>query len=278
MNRILVSKIVLWIALALPSLYLASIVAEGGGTGTRAQTILELSGVWSMWLLIAVLAIRPARELFRAAVLIRFRRMVGLFAAYYATVHTIAYVVANDYDWLFILVEIAEHPFLSTGTLALILLVPLVATSTDGMVRRLGGRRWRNLQRIVYGVLIVAVLHYILSVRLSPSEPIMQAGLLGWLLHYRFIVYLRRRRGRPPAMGPATLAWTGAAWTVMTGALELLFFKVNTTISLSAVLGSYLHPVSGLRPATVVGIVAMALVAAKWGHGRIQFRRTAQPS
>jgi len=263
MTRLQVAKLSLFAILALPTLQVAY-VAFGGSyiRGTQAQTILEISGVWSMWMLVAVLAIRPARDIYSLPSLIRHRRMVGLYAAWYGLIHTAAYIYDNDYRWAFIWDEVVRHPFLSTGTIAIILLVPLVATSTDAMVRRLGGRAWRRLQQIVYIVLIVAVVHYVLSVRLSPSEPILQAGLLGWMLHYRLIVFVRRRARRPTALGPNELILTAMGWILVTGLVEMLYFKVNTTVSLVTVAQSYLSPIGDVRPAitaTVIFIIAIGL-------------------
>lgn len=266
------AKLVLFAGLAIPTAQMAMVAASPVGVGTHAQTILETSGVWSMWLLIVVLAIRPVRQVYNLSIVLRFRRMVGLFAAYYAAIHTGAYIAASDFDWSFVFAEIVLHPFLSTGTAALILLIPLVATSTDGMLRLLGGRRWRRLQRLVYAVLVVAVVHYVLSVRLSPTEPILQAGLLGWLLHYRLIVFSRRRRGSAPTMGPGTLLWTGMVWAFLTGGFELLYFKVNTTLDLGRVLAAYLEPSGGLRPATMVALALGFAAAAKWGWDRFAAR------
>ena len=272
MTPLLRAKVVLFVSLSTPTVQMAMVASSSQGIGTHAQTILEASGAWSMWLLIAVLAIRPATQIFNLPVLVRFRRMVGLFAAYYAAIHTGAYVASSDFDWLFVFSEIAAHPFLSTGTAAVILLIPLVATSTDAMVRLLGGRRWRRLQRLVYLVLVIAVVHYVLSVRLSPTVPILQAGLLGWLLHYRLIVFRRRERGLALNMRAGTLLWTGIVWAILTGGLELLFFAVNTTIDLGRVLASYVDPAGGLRPATMLALALGFVAAAKWGWDRFTSR------
>jgi sulfoxide reductase heme-binding subunit YedZ len=270
MTNVSVSKVLLFACLGLPTVQFGFVVAQKTGIGTQAQTIIELSGLWSIWLLIVVMAIRPMQQIFGLPVLVRFRRMVGLYAAWYGLIHTLGYLFDNEFDWSFVFMEIVSRPFLSTGTLALILLVPLAATSTDGMVRRLGGKRWRRLQQIVYAVLIAAVAHYILEVRLSPTQPILQAGLLGWLLHYRAIVYLRRRRGATAAIGPVTLLWTGVCWAVLTGLMELWFFHVNTSVRLGAVLESYLDTSGGLRPAVTAAFIFLAVSAAKLVH---EFRK-----
>lgn len=257
------AKIALFLVLGAASLQMMLIALNSAGIGTHAQEVLELSGQWSMWLLVAVLAIRPAQQIYGFSMLLRFRRMVGLYAAWYGLIHTVAYLFANEFQWGFVINEILIHPFLSTGTAALVLLIPLAVTSTDGMVRRLGGRRWRLLQRIVYAVLVIAVIHYILEVRLSPSEPILQAGLIGWLLHYRVIVYWRRRHGRPVALGTGTLLWSGLIWVLLTAGMELLFFHVNTGVRLTAVLQSYLQPAGGLRPASVAAVVLLIVIIAR---------------
>ena len=266
MTKLRAAKIILFVGLSLPTLQFCVDAYGAWGDGTNAQHILELTGAWSMWLLVAVLAVRPSQQIFNFPLLLRFRRMIGVFAAYYAAVHTLAYIADSDFDWGFVWAEIIGRPFLTIGTLGALFLVPLVATSTDGMLKRLGGRRWRRLQRLVFAAVIAAAIHYLLSTRLSPSVSLIQSGLLGWLLHYRLIVYRRRARGQALALGTGVLVWLGVAWSVSTGLMELAYFKVNTAIQMSAILASYLSPGGGLRPAIWVAVAATVVVVANRAH------------
>jgi sulfoxide reductase heme-binding subunit YedZ len=118
-------------------------------------------GTWTLVLLCVTLAITPLRQLTGWAWLVRLRRMAGLFCFFYATLHFTAYLWLDQwFDLAAIVADIAKRPYITAGFSAFVLLVPLAATSTNAMVRRLGGRNWQRLHRLVYGIALLAILHF----------------------------------------------------------------------------------------------------------------------
>jgi sulfoxide reductase heme-binding subunit YedZ len=118
-------------------------------------------GTWTLVLLCVTLAITPLRQLTGWAWLVRLRRMAGLFCFFYATLHFTAYLWLDQwFDLAAIVADIAKRPYITAGFSAFVLLVPLAATSTNAMVRRLGGRNWQRLHRLVYVIALLAILHF----------------------------------------------------------------------------------------------------------------------
>jgi len=153
------------------------------------------TGDWTIRFLVFTLTITPLRQLLRLPELIRFRRMLGLFAFFYACLHFSTYLV---FDKLFDLHEIwkdvHKRPFITVGFLAFTLLIPLAITSTAGWIRRLGGRRWRILHRAIYISAVCGVIHYYWLVKSAVIRPLFYAGLVGLLLAWRVGEWLLRRR------------------------------------------------------------------------------------
>lgn len=155
-------------------------------------------GLWALRLLVLTLAVTPLRQLSGWTVLLRFRRMLGLYAFFYASLHFAAYLVLDLRGyWAQVFTEIAERPYITVGFLAWLLLVPLAATSTQGAMRRLG-RAWGRLHRLVYAVAVLAVLHFWWLVKSDIREPAVYAGfvalLLGWRAWRALARPSRRRR------------------------------------------------------------------------------------
>ena len=141
----------------------------------------------------------PLRRLTGAAWLVRLRRMLGLFAFFYVILHFVSYAVIDQGLALkFIVEDILERPFITLGVIALLLLIPLAATSTNGMMRRLG-RNWQRLHRLVYPVAVLGVWHFWWQVKQDIREPVIYAAILALLLGYRLWYRARTRRGRPSA-------------------------------------------------------------------------------
>lgn len=125
------------------------------------QTVIWTTGLWALRLLLLTLAITPLRKLTGWAELARYRRMLGLFAFFYAALHFTAWLgLVNGFDLDMALRDIVKHPFVLAGMTALTLMLPLALTSTNGTIRRLGAQRWQRLHRLVYAVAVVAVFHY----------------------------------------------------------------------------------------------------------------------
>jgi methionine sulfoxide reductase heme-binding subunit len=151
-------------------------------------------GLWALRLLMLVLAIMPLRQLTGQAVLVRFRRMLGLYVFAYACLHFGAYLVLDLRGyWTQIFEEIAKRPYITVGFAAWLLLLPLAITSTKGWIRRLG-RNWARLHKLVYAIGVLAVLHFWWLVKSDIREPLLYAAILAALLGWRGWKWLARRR------------------------------------------------------------------------------------
>ncbi len=152
------------------------------------EAITRSTGWWTLCLLLVTLAVTPARRLTGWTGLLRLRRMLGLYAFFYASLHLSTYVWLDQFfDLPGILADILKRPFITVGFTALCLLVPLAATSTNAMIRRLGARRWQGLHRLVYAVGILGVLHFLWLVKKDLREPLIFAALLAVLLGLRLL-------------------------------------------------------------------------------------------
>lgn len=162
------------------------------------EELIHRCGKWGLKFLLITLAVTPVRRLTGWNWLIRFRRMLGLFAFFYLLLHFLVYAGLDQrFDLAVILEDIVERPYITIGMAALVLLVPLAVTSTNGMMRRLG-RRWKQLHRLVYPIAILGVWHFYWQVKLDTLEPIIYAAILAALLGYRLVSSRRRRApGRP---------------------------------------------------------------------------------
>lgn len=175
-------------------------VFRTGSDALGADPVAEVEhrlGLWALRFLILVLAITPLRQLTGQPALLQFRRMLGLYAFAYATLHFAAYLVLDLRGyWTQIFEEIAKRPYITVGFAAWLLLVPLAITSTRGWMRRLG-RRWGQLHTLVYAIGVFAVLHFWWLVKSDIREPALYAGLLALLLGWRLWRRLRRPNAAP---------------------------------------------------------------------------------
>jgi methionine sulfoxide reductase heme-binding subunit len=150
------------------------------------------TGTWTLRFLVLTLAVTPVRRLTGWNGLVRYRRMLGLFAFFYATLHALIYVWLDQFfDVAEIARDIVKRPFITAGVAAFVLMVPLAVTSTAGWIRRLGGRQWQRLHRLVYVAAIAGVLHYWWLVRLDTLRPLVYAAIIGALLAVRLWVARR---------------------------------------------------------------------------------------
>ncbi|MBF6024744.1 protein-methionine-sulfoxide reductase heme-binding subunit MsrQ [Lysobacter niastensis] len=171
-----------------------------GSGGLGADPVAEIEhrlGLWALRFLMITLAITPLRQLTGQTVLLRFRRMLGLYTFFYATLHFTAYLVLDLRGyWTQIFEEIAKRPYITVGFTAWLLLLPLAATSTQAAIRRLG-KRWAQLHRLVYVIGVLAVLHFWWLVKSDIREPALYAGILAVLLGWR--LWKRLRRANSPS-------------------------------------------------------------------------------
>ena len=197
-----------------PALFVAALVPFGllafglltGGLGANpVETITHESGQWTLRLLLVTLLVTPLRRATGLSVLVRLRRMLGLFAFFYLMVHFATYAVLDaGLDLEYVVEDLLERPYITVGFATLCILVPLAATSTDAMVRRLGGARWRRLHRLAYFAGAGGVLHF-LWLAFSKSdlrEPLIYLAILAVLLVAR-IPTVAARLGRLAPRRPA---------------------------------------------------------------------------
>ncbi len=154
----------------------------------------NLLGDTTLRLLLANLALTPLRILFGIAWQMSLRRLLGLFAFFYVCLHFTAWIAVDHFfEWGELAPDIAKRPYITVGMLALSLLVPLAATSTSGMIKRLGARNWRRLHRLVYVIGLLAVLHYLWLAKKGVNDPFIYTGVLAVLLSIRLWDWARRK-------------------------------------------------------------------------------------
>lgn len=198
-----------WIGLkalahALALLPLALLVRGALGDTLGADPVAAIThatGDWALRLLLLGLALTPLRRIIGQPWPIRLRRLVGLYAFFYASLHLATYLVLDlGSYWSQILEDIVKRPYITVGFLAWLLLVPLALTSTKGWIRRLG-RRWGQLHKLVYAVAALGVLHFVWLVKSDLREPLVYAGVLALLLGMRLWWKLRRAPAQAPMRG-----------------------------------------------------------------------------
>jgi len=149
------------------------------------ETITRFTGSWSLLILLASLAVTPLRRLTGWNELIRYRRMLGLFAFSYAALHFATYMILDLYfDFSAIAKDILKRPYITVGFTALVLMIPLAITSTSAMIRRLG-KRWQQLHYLVYAIGILGVVHFYWLVKSDITRPAQYGLVLAFLLGYR---------------------------------------------------------------------------------------------
>ncbi|HXZ18982.1 MAG TPA: protein-methionine-sulfoxide reductase heme-binding subunit MsrQ [Candidatus Acidoferrales bacterium] len=159
------------------------------------EVITHSTGDWTLIFLCITLAITPLRRALGLPWLIRYRRMTGLFAFFHGFLHLTTYVWLDQFfDWHHMLKDVAKRPFITAGFTAFVLMVPLAATSTAGMIRRLGGRRWQMLHRLIYVSAVAGVIHYRWLVKADARVPLRYAAIVGILLVSRRVIYFLDRR------------------------------------------------------------------------------------
>ena len=158
------------------------------------ELITRSTGTWTLVLLLITLGITPLRRLTKWSWLPQTRRMLGLFAFFYGSLHFATYVWLDQFFYfLDIAKDIVKRPFITIGFTAYVLMIPLAVTSTNAMVKRLGGRRWRQLHRLVYVLAVCAVIHYWWLVKRDITQPAWYALVLVALLGIRILWALRAR-------------------------------------------------------------------------------------
>jgi sulfoxide reductase heme-binding subunit YedZ len=251
-------KLVVLVGLLVPAGWVFSAYGFGLlGARPLNEAIHEI-GLWTIRLVFLALAITPLRQVLQWPRLILVRRMIGVAAFAYVMIHFTLYAASQKFDLAQVASEIVLRIYLTIGFAALLGLAVLAATSTDAMVRRLGGKRWQLLHRLVYAIGVLAVIHYCFQSKLDLWQPTIMAGLLGWLFGYRVLLWRFGDRGR---LG---LAWVGALSLVagiVTAVGEALYFRLAFHADPLRVLAADFSLRTGIRPALVVLAMGLAVTA-----------------
>jgi sulfoxide reductase heme-binding subunit YedZ len=182
-------KPLIWVLCLAPLAYLGWLAWKSNLGANPIERVEHFTGDWTIRLIIATLAITPLRRLLNLPDLIRFRRLIGLFAFFYACLHFLAYVGLDQFfDFGAILKDIAKRPYITAGFTGFVLLIPLALTSTAKSIRRLGGKRWQRLHRLIYVSAIAGVIHYYWLVKSDIRLPVFYGFLVAIELGYRVIV------------------------------------------------------------------------------------------
>jgi sulfoxide reductase heme-binding subunit YedZ len=190
------TKAVVFIACLMPLAGLGWRALHNGLTANPIEFITHATGDWTLRLLLVTLAITPFRKILALPDLIRFRRMLGLFAFFYGSLHFTTYIWLDKFfDLAEMWKDVSKRPYITIGFLAFTLLIPLAVTSTAGWIRRLGGRRWQILHRAIYISAMAGVIHYYWLVKSAVIRPLTYGAIVAVLLLWRLADYYWPRSG-----------------------------------------------------------------------------------
>jgi sulfoxide reductase heme-binding subunit YedZ len=209
---------VAFVVCLIPAAWVIAAIASDFFQGTRllgSNPIKEaehFTGRWVLRFLMFALAVTPIRQTLGWNWLQRYRRMLGLFAFAYATLHLSIYFFLDlELVWGDLAADIVKRPYITIGMAAFVLLVPLAVTSTAKMVKRLGGKRWAALHRLIYVIVVLGTIHFWMAVKRDITDPLIFAAIFAFLLGYRVVKWRRRRmtsaardQSVPPAPSRAT--------------------------------------------------------------------------
>lgn len=274
-GRFLPFKSAVLAALFIPALLYGWWFAAGELGGRAVMELVHGTGLWAIRLLLISLAITPFARALDWNGLLLVRRNVGVAAACYALAHLALYVVDQNFKLGTVVSEIVLRFYLTIGFVALLVLLALAWTSTDGWVKRLGGN-WRRLHRLAYPVGVVALLHYFIQSKLNVSEPVFVSGLFLWLMVWRSVPEAWRR-SRSLGVTSALYAGLAVAAAAATAVVEVAWYGLATRIDPVRVLAANESIARGLRPAhwvLVAGAGVMVLfVARRLMRRRMPLRR-----
>ncbi|SHF94611.1 sulfoxide reductase heme-binding subunit YedZ [Kaistia soli DSM 19436] len=263
-------KALVFAGILLPGLWL-TVRAISGTLGPRAMIeINHQAGLWAVRFLLLTLAVTPLRFIWRWPELVFLRRMLGVAVFAYAAIHLVAYAGDLTFDVPKVVSEIFARPYLTIGFAALIMLIPLAATSTNGMMRRMGGLQWRALHKLIYPITALAAVHFFLQSKLGVTEPIVIAALAIWLGAWRL---LAARIGEQRAGSLAVTIGLAAVVVIGTALGEALYYYLKIGVPFTRILPTNFAWKSGIRPAWIVLGIAIVVIAVAYGRGLLEARR-----
>lgn len=186
MNDVKFNKNLIFINALVPLGFLAYDGWNGNLGANPIEFFLRTTGVLTLVFLLITLLVTPLRKMFGWNSLVKFRRMLGLYAFFYGFLHLVTYSVFDkSFSISAIISDIWQRPFIAVGMFAFFLLIPLAVTSTNGMIKRLGGKNWTRLHKLIYPIAILGVIHFWLIVKSDLKYPLLFAFILAILLGYR---------------------------------------------------------------------------------------------
>lgn len=252
-------RLAVFVALFGPAAWTALSAALGWLEPRPFTEAIHQLGFWTIRLIFIALAVTPLRQILQWSRLLQVRRMIGVAAFAYGACHLTLYAADETFDLGKVASEIVLRIYLTIGFAALLGLAALAATSTDGMIRRLGARRWQRLHWLVYPIALLAVVHFWMQAKLEVWEPTIMAGLYIWLMGYRLLASRLAVRGRLPLLWVALL---GPAAAVLTALGEAVYFHFAYHVGPMRVIAANWSLATGVRPAAVVLGLGLAVAAA----------------
>jgi|SRR5215510_1346437 len=253
-------KIVAFVAAVLPAFWVAYQAATDDLGARPVTEAIHQVGDWALRFLLITLAISPAQRILNYPRIILARRTLGVASAVYAVLHLSLYVLDQHFDLFKVASEIVLRVYLLIGAVALTGLIALASTSTDAAISRLGPQRWNRLHRFVYGIAVLATVHFFIQSKLETYQPVLMAGFLTWLLAYRA---LYRRNGVVTPLHLLLLAFAVAAFTAIG---EAALYMFTSGVDARLVLLAHFDVDMDVRPAWWV--LAAGLAAALIGFWR----------
>jgi sulfoxide reductase heme-binding subunit YedZ len=250
-------KVIAFAATLLPALWLAYRIWDDDLGARPVTEMIHFTGDWTVRILWITLAVTPAARIFKQARLLLIRRTLGVAAFAYIFVHFSLYIVDQKYVLATVASEIALRFYLTIGFIALLGLATLAATSTDGMIRRMGGR-WNTLHNVVYFIAILAAIHFLLQTKNDVSQPILMAGFLMWLLGYRIM----QRRWRDVSLPRLTVLAVIAA--ALTAPLETFWYHFRSNVPIDRIFFANFDFSYVIRPMWWVLAAGLAVVVAAY--------------
>jgi sulfoxide reductase heme-binding subunit YedZ len=172
---------------------------RGDLTANPVEYLEHKTGDWALRFLLITLGVTPLRKIFEQPLLVRYRRMLGLFAFFYTCVHLLLYLTFDQvFDLRGVIADVMKRPYITVGMAGFVMMIPLAVTSTAAMVRRLGASRWQLLHRLVYFCTLAGVIHFWWLVKSDIHEPALYAAVFGLLMLFRVQMWIEKGRKPKP--------------------------------------------------------------------------------
>lgn len=265
LSALRIGTLVLLLLPVAKALYDADAIVHGA---RPLNDMIHRSGFWALVFLGVTLAVTPLRRVARFGQLIDVRRMLGVAAFFYIATHLALFFADQSYDFGKFFAEITKRVYLIVGGIAWLGLAVLAATSTDGMVRRMGGLRWRRLHQAIYGIALLALIHYFQQTKADVTVPTFAAGLFTWLMGYRLLAWWRETG----ELSTLSLLALSIVVSILTFAGEAIGIGIAFNVSPMRVLEAVFDFETGIRPgwqvlAAGIAVTMVDFVRARW-YGR----------